>query len=238
MSLVQETISKHQSLLTTIGEAGLNALYPLDFEFYLVALELVNSSNETIDYFAFPVSPSSLSQNNPSLTNVKKTAGGVVSLSTPSFVPKQIQIRGNFGRKFRILLKNNIKINFTAFNFSTAFKKATFDPNIKSGYGAIKYLEAILDKSNATDENGNSLKLFFYNPILGNNYIVELVEFEINENMETNRIPGYNLTLKAIAPLESISSIDVQKSMVKILSSTLLQKGANSIANNIRKGLA
>jgi hypothetical protein len=249
MSLVQDVISKHNNLLLTVGEAGLSAIFPKDFDYFMIALELVDSQNHTIDYLAFPVSPSSLSQSEPSLVNIKKTAGGIVSLSTPTFVPKTISIRGTFGRKFKVLLKNNSSVNFSAFKFSgtvtkdqimsgvSALKQAAFDPSIKSGYGTIKYLQAILDKSTATDESGESFKLFFYNPIFGDNFLCELIEFEISESMESNRIPGYNLTLRAIAPLESMSSIDSKKSMVKVLASNLLQKGANSIVNSIRRGL-
>jgi hypothetical protein len=249
MSLIQDVVSKHQNLLVTIGESGLNALYKNDFEYYMVALELVTSDNFTVDYFCFPVSPSSISQEEPELTNIKKTASGIVSLTTPSFVPKTIQMRGNFGRRFKILLKNNSSVNFSAFKFSGSvtkdqimndvniLKQAAFDPSIKSGYGAIRYLKSILDKSTGIDQNNQSFKLFFYNPILGDNYLVEKISFEISESMESNRIPGYNLILRAIAPLDSMSSVDSKKSMVKVLASNLLQKGANSIANSIRRGL-
>lgn len=249
MALIQDIVNKHQNLLTTIGEAGLNALFKNDFEYYLISLELVDSQNRTIDFFSFPVSPQSISQVEPQLTNIKKTAGGIVSLSTSSFVPKQIQIRGDFGRRFKILLKNNSSINFSAFKFSgvvtkdqimsgiNALKQIAFDPSIKSGYGCIKYLQAIVDKSTATDDAGNSFKLFFYNPIFGDNFLVEIIDFEITESMERNRIPNYNLSLRAIAPLDNMSSVDSTKSMIKNLASNVLQKGVNQIANQVKKGL-
>jgi hypothetical protein len=245
---LQDVISKHEGLVNSIGQAALNSLFPNDFEFYLVALELLTSDNKTVDYFAFPVSPNSISQIEPQLTNIKKTAGGIVSLITPTFVPKTISIKGNFGRKFRILLKNNVSIDFSAFKFSgvttkekisnifSSLKQAVFDPSIKSGYGATKYLQAIADKSTAVDDNGNSFKLFFYNPILGNNYLVEVIDFEMSMSMESNRIPNYTLQLKAIAPLEAISNFN-SNSMTKILTSNILSKGVNQLAVNIRRGM-
>ena len=55
--------------------------------------------------------------------------------------------------------------------------------------------------------------------------------------MERNRIPNYNLSLRAIAPLDNMSSVDSTKSMIKNLASNVLQKGVNQIANQVKKGL-
>lgn len=246
MADLQGAIGKYESLLTSVGQAGLNSLFPNDFSYYLIALELVNSQNSTVDYFAFPVAPNNISQSEPKLVNIKKTAGGIVSLNTNNFVPKTITLRGNFGRKFRVLLKNKLVIDFSAFKFSGTLKKeqiqnafsslkqAAFDPSIKSGYGATKYLQAIIDKTSALDDSGNPFKLYFYNPIFGDNFLVEPLNFEISEGMESNRIPNYSLELRAIAPLESVVNFD-KNSMVKVLVSDNLQKGVNIIVNNIRR---
>ena len=248
MSLVQDAINKSQSLLLSVSQAGLNAIYPNEFEFYLVALELVDQYNNSIDYFSFPISPDSINEIQSQITNIKNTSNGIISMITNKFVPKVISMKGTFGRRFRVLLKNNATINFSSFSFSGFFnqaglqnnvnilEQATFDPSIKSGYGSVKCLEAICKKSLSVDQTGNPMyKLFFYNPILGNNYMVEVIEFESSQNMERNRIPSYSLQLKAIAPLENIVDFDLKKSMVKNLTADNLSKGANMIANQLRK---
>lgn len=246
MSL-RDAINKYDGLIKSVGEAGLNALYPNDFEYYLISLELLTSTNSTVDYFSFPVSPSQISQSEPQLTNIKKTSKGIISLSTSSFVPKIINLKGDFGRKFKILLTSKT-IDFSAFKFSGVLKKenlqnvfnnlrqVTFDPTIKSGYGCLKYLQAIVDKSTSLDDSGQPFKLYFYNPIFGDSFLVEVINFETTMSMERNRIHSYTLQLKAIAPLNSLSTVN-SKSMLKNLTIDNLQKGANQIVNNIRKAL-
>lgn len=248
MGTLKDAIDKYDNLTASVGQAGLNALFPMDFEYYLIALELLTSNNETIDYFAFPVSPQNISQSEPQLTNIKKTANGIVSLSTSTFVPKDINLSGDFGRKFKLLLQNKTSINFSAFKFSgilkkeqiqnvfNSFRQAAFDPSIKTGYGCLKYLQAIVDKSTATDDSGNSFKLYFYNPIFGDSFLVEVVNFEMKMSMDKNRIGSYSLQLRAIAPLNSINSVN-SKSMIRNLVVSNLQKTGNTIVNNIRKSL-
>lgn len=248
MATLPEAISRHQSLLNSVGEATLHAMFNNDFEYYLISFELLTSDNLTVDYFAFPVMPQNISVQEPQLTNIKKTAKGIVSLSTNTFVPKVITMKGDFGRRFKLLLKDRI-VDFSAFKFSGILKKeniqgnlnvlrkAAFDPNIKSGYGCLKILQSILDKSNAVDDNNQPFKLFFYNPIMGDNYLVEVMDFEISMSMDRNRIGSYSVQLKAIAPLENIVNFNNTKSMVRKLVIDNLQKSANVIVNNIRRSL-
>lgn len=248
MGTLKDAIKKHDDLLISVGQAGLNALFGSDFEYYLIALELLTSDNQTVDYFAFPVSPQNISQVEPQLTNIKKTANGIVSLSTSTFVPKTITLSGDFGRKFKLLLKNNASVNFSAFKFSgvlkkeqiqntfNSFRQSIFDPSIKSGYGCIKYLQSIVDKSTATDDSGQPFKLYFYNPIFGDSFLVEVMDFEIKMGMDKNRIHSYSLQLRAIAPLNSVFSFSA-KSMVKNLVVNNLQKTGNTIVNNVRRSL-
>lgn len=243
---VQNVIEKSVDLLGSIGESALNSFYPNDFQYYMIALELVTGDNKTIDYFAFPVSPENIQQIEPQITNIKKTVGGINSLSTTSFIPKDITIRGTFGSKFRLLLRNKSVINFSAFRFSGVqkkediqnnnLKKLEFDPSIKNGYGCIKVLQSICDKSVMVDNTGLPVKLFFYNPILGDNYLVKVLDFTSSMSRDTNRLIYYTLRLKAIAPLNNMNGID-ETSMTKVLTVNNLQKGANMIVSEITKKL-
>jgi hypothetical protein len=248
MATLPEAISRHTNLLQSVGEATLHAMFPSDFEYYQIAFELVTSNNKTIDYFSFPVLPQNISVREPQLTNIKKTAKGIVSLSTNTFVPKMITMKGDFGRRFKLLLRDRV-VDFSAFKFSGILKKeniqgnlnvlrkAAFDPAVKSGYGCLKILQSILDKSTGVDDNNSPFKLFFYNPVLGDNYLVEVIDFDLNMSMDRNRIGSYSVQLKAIAPLENLVNFNNTKSMIRKLTIDNLQKGANTIVNSIRRSL-
>jgi hypothetical protein len=248
MATLSEAIVRHKDLLESIGEPTLHSIFPNDFEMYFVALELLTSDNVTVDYFAFPVLPQQISISEPQLTNIKKTAYGITSLTTNTFVPKMISLKGDFGRRFKLLLSDRI-VDFSAFKFSGILKKeniqgnlntlrkVAFDPQIKSGYGCMKILQSICDKSTAVDNNNQPFKLFFYNPVMGDNYMVEVIEFAPGMSMDRNRIHSYSLQLKAIAPLENLVNFNNTKSMLRKLTINNLQKSANIIVNNIRRSL-
>ena len=161
---VFETDARYKDLLRTVGKRVLNTIYPNDIEIYIVAFELTNSRGQTKEYFIFPINPSSITEQMPFLTNIKKTAGGISVLNNNTFVPTNIAISGNFGRQFKILLGQEL-VHFSAIKFSTAagdfvsqlkgaanFKGAVFSTSIKTGYGCTKVLESILLKSSQLDE--------------------------------------------------------------------------------------
>src|SRR4051812_44167158 len=98
-----ENVARNRMLmLEQVGKTALNIRYPKEFELYLCALELVDQYDNTLRYFVFPVMPSTMQETIPQLTSIKKTMAGVTVLSNPTFVPTDINISGNFGRKFRI----------------------------------------------------------------------------------------------------------------------------------------
>ncbi|HSH27395.1 MAG TPA: hypothetical protein VK972_06475, partial [Wenzhouxiangella sp.] len=79
--------------------------------------------------------------------NIKKSLSGITVLKNSSFVPQELSIKGNFGRRFKILSN----LNGTAFTSVNIAKKSglTFDTptlsqSIKTGYGAIKVLQKII----------------------------------------------------------------------------------------------
>lgn len=244
---------RYEALLASIGRAGLHSLFPNEIEYYFCALELVDSIGATIDFLAFPVVPN-ISQNNPQVTNIKKTAGGIVSLSSSTFVPKNITLNGDFGRKFRILLGGAGDISFSAINLSAksgvftkqdqgslskksnfSIRKLVFNPSLKTGYGAIKLLQAICDKSTGLDEFGNPVQLFFYNPTLGEEFIVKVTDLNLNQSKEKNMIWAFSLNLKAIAPLVGVfGNSTLTKSLVLLLAQNNIQKGINVVASEVK----
>ena len=153
------------NMAKSIGGQALASLYPNDFEWYMVALELADSDDNTIDYLTFPIMPDSISKTEPTRTNIKKSMAGVTVLSTPSYSPQEINIKGSFGRQFKILInpKPDVSINSSSKSVSAGkyhlfdiTKKSgsisglafsNFNLNVKTGYGVMKILQAMASKS-------------------------------------------------------------------------------------------
>lgn len=127
--MANSVLQKIQQTREQLGSAVLNSLYPEDFEYYLVALELyeISGSNlesrdttlsitrdskfgtsqpkKIVDSLIFPINPSSLSEGFDSKVNIKRTSGGVVSLNNETFKPIAINLSGSFGRRFKLMIK-------------------------------------------------------------------------------------------------------------------------------------
>lgn len=241
-------LKKYTDLLNQIGKAAANALFPNDIEYYFVALELVDSRGNAVDYFSFPIMPSSIRYMENEIANIKKSAGGITALSSTTFVPIDISLSGNFGRSFKFLVGNS-QFNANAFRFSTesgnyspldavaTVKNAVFDPKIKTGYGCIKVLNAIYTKSRMLDDNNQPHRLYLYNPALGMNHLVKAINLSLSQNgKEENMIWQYNISLKAIAPLSAIKP-DLQKSLIKGLAFDFTQKRLTNVLSSIKKSI-
>jgi len=202
---------RYRGLVETLGRATVNALFPKDFEYYMIAFELTDSKDRVVDYFVLPVMPKSLNQSQQSLTSIRKTAGGIVTIETNTFVPVNISLSGTFGRQLRALI-GNTAANFTALAFSTKSgvfnetftsklveKVNVFDPQVKTGYGATKILESMLSKSRTFDEFGNPYKLYMYNPAFGDSWLVRVNSQRYHQDEATNMLWHYDIELTAIA---------------------------------------
>lgn len=241
----------YQSQVGQLGKSLLHALYPNDFEVYMMALELTDSDGNMIDYFAFPVMPESIQKTEPKRTNIKKTSSGVTVLSSSSFTPEEIVIKGNFGRSFKITLSKEPSSQGVAFSISngvyslhgskskslTTPRVADFSLGVKTGYGATKILQAIINKSNGVGADGRPFRLYFYNMALGESYLVAVppAGLQLSMSQEKNMIWTYTLNLTTIAPL-SLSFFDNNKtSLSRVLSTSLIQSGLNKLGSNIAK---
>jgi len=243
---------RYRSLLSSVGKGALNALFPNDFEYYVVALELTDSRDETVDYFVFPVTPSSISIDNTMITNVKKSAGGITSLSSSTFIPRNIALKGDFGRKLRVLMGGNISIGPKTIEASTtggAFSRASvsadipvaisfnnFVPNIKTGYGSIRVLSAIYDKSVGIDKYNLPYKLYFYNPAQGESFLVKAKNLAISQNYQNNMIWNYDLSMVAVAPVDQIKK-DAKGSLLALTAFDNLEKGVSAFASEAYDGV-
>lgn len=244
---VENAVRKRALLFEEVGKAALNVKYPNEFELYVIALELINAKGDTLRYFVFPVMPSNIDETKPQLTNIKKTLGGVSVLSTPGFIPTDITITGNFGRKLRILLGTDYQEFLNSFQdygkvTKESFSKGVqdvFEDRIKSGYGCCKILEEIIEECNTIDETDGIRSLIFHNLALGNSYLVKPTTLRFFQSQESNMIWNYNLTLKSIAPLDSLYSEDQLEEMRKRLTITgYIQKQVDRVVNGLTSVLA
>jgi len=231
---------RYRELLTSVGRAGLHYLFPRDFEYYICSLELtkVSSNNEeiTTDFFVFPVMPEQINYVSPKITTIKKSAGGITSLKTTTFVPKEYVINGNFGRKFKFLL-GNVEVEGGAFSFQFPFdlRFGSFDIKIKTGYGAIKVLEHLYEKSSNLSKEGWPYKVYFYNPALGHSYLVELTNLRLNQSKDLNMIWSYTLNMSVVSPIYDRKIM--KKSLLKTLLFDNISKVMDIAIDKLRQSL-
>lgn len=234
---IESVILKRDELIAATGRTGLNLAFPSEFELYVLAFELLNEQGETLKYFIFPTNPSTIDEAQSEITNVKITLGGVTSLSTPRFIPSEITLSGNFGRRFRILLGEDYK------EFLGGFKKGKgglkngivdlFDSKIKTGYGCIKVLESIINEARRVDDQGIKT-LIFHNLALGNSYIVKPLNIRFSQSQESNMVWNYNLSMKGVAPLSSLyTSKELTDMRHRLILTGYFQTQVNNVVNNL-----
>ncbi len=254
---------RRKQLYQALGKAGAHALFPKDFEYYLVTLELVDSQDKQIDYLAFPVTPDKMNYTSQSAVNVQKTLGGVSSIDTGNFVPRMMDFSGSFGRKFKILLApssisssrgpgrfpkqgppstaDNSRLQSQTYYGGRMKKgKLTIEPNIflpkiKTGYGTLKILERILENSKGLDEYEKPYKLYLYNPALGHSWLVTVKNFDFTQDVDSsNMIWKYNVSFHILAPLQNLIKRP-RTSLIQVLKTSVLQQGASRLFNDTKR---
>lgn len=235
------------SLAQQLGMQTLSSVYPYDFEWYMCALELTDSKDQTIDYLAFPIQPDSIQKSEPTRNNIKKSMAGVTVLSNDAYIPQDITIRGSFGRQFKLLL--NVKeIKGKNSQYSTIngvyslYQKAgasainypSFNIAAKNGYGIIKILQAIVNKSVGLDDEGKPFKLYFYNMALWESYLVAIPPSgaQFNQDVSKNMMWSYSITMKTLAPLDAVRE-EQEGSLRKELSATAVAAGVSMVAQGV-----
>lgn len=213
---IEEANKIKQDLIQRAKALGFNAaanlmatLYPVDFEAYQISFELCDSKGKTLDYFSFPIMPSELSIKEDSPVKVENTFGGVNSISSNIFVPKDISLGGNFGRQFKVIVRNKFVVPFTHKVIQERDygvggqqrKELEIENMLKTGYGCLKVLQSIINRALEVDSYGECNKLYFYNMAFGESYVVKPISFRSYQNISNNGIWSYDLNLKAVCPL-------------------------------------
>ncbi len=231
----------------SVGKIGLNALFPNDFELYVFALELVDSKGDVEEYFIFPINPTSIEESSVSNQTITKTAGGVVVMNSNTFIPRDIIMSGNFGRRFKMLIGQEL-MDFASLQYSSVsgffksfkgaqnVKKSVFNPKIKTGYGLVKVLETIVNKSQDLDQFEKPYSLHLYNLALGNNYLIKATGLTYKQDIGSNMIWNYTLQIKAIGDLDTIEGIRSQKSLsASLATSAAMQRVMSQSLNKARQ---
>lgn len=221
------------------GMEAVHSQYPNEIEYYACAFELLNSKGETVEFFSFPVMPSSMRYTHSSKSHISKTMGGVTITTNSTFLPFQIAINGNFGRRFRRIMKvedissvskgtsdvsrysedGNINSTNTLRGVQITPRDEMFSTDYKTGYGSTKILESIMLKSQRSDIYYGSHKLIFYNLSFNQAHMVEIVSHDYGMTKDLNRIWSYNLAMRAVAPASAImKKTGVDSSIANLLS--------------------
>lgn len=240
-----------KEMVSTLGRAAVSSQFPNDFEVYLCSLELATAAGQTIDFLTFPIMPSSIQINLNKRTTLKNTAGGIVALTSPIFTPSDITLSGNFGKYFKILIgdsdKGSAGVAFSTSNgiyditqlgqkkTALTLKTPAFDVGVKTGYGAIRILQAMISKSNGVDADGKPFQLFFYNMAFGESYLVTIPPqaASFRQNEQKNMIWEYTINMNVVAPLEAVKSASGKTSMIKSLLFSTIQKSVNDLASYV-----
>jgi hypothetical protein len=231
--------NRFSKLLSEAGRAVVHQRFPDEFEYYMIALELVNpATGKTEDLLIFPLMPDEIRIRQPEITEIRKTAAGIAVLNNPTYVPREISINGTFGRKFRILLSDfDIGVSYSYSSNPQVGEKggkkisgitAEFDGMIKTGYGTTKRLYSLLDKVNQLTPEGVPYQLFLYNSAFNDNNLVELLDKSVSQDMGNNMYWKYSLAFKTTAPATQIRTAPNEGTLQKLLEIDLLQKAAGT----------
>lgn len=207
-----------------VGEGVLHTLFPKDQEAYFILLELINSLGATVQAVLFPVLPRELREEHVELTNISTTYGGTHTLRREGFTPRTITMEGQFDRSIRLAVpligfsspapesvfvyaprslqtesaSTTPRIPATALTTAGVARTRELSGRFKRGYGIIKLFEEMKELSKFRDVLNRPYTLILYNPVLGNNYIVEFNSFShMQNNRSANRLPSYKMQFTA-----------------------------------------
>lgn len=237
---ILEARSKVQDMIATQGRINLHSQFPNEFEYYLCALQLVDADGKTEEYLVFPVQPSNIQIITSKNKNISKTFYGNVIIENNSFNPVDINLSGNFGRKFRTinteggvskqLFPNNLNTIAQSIGGQT-LQQNEFSANQKTGYGVTKILERIFHRSSEI-KNDVPLKLFFYCYAFNAHFLVEPMNLVTSQDESMNMIWKYDLKLKGVAPANEVIDVDTYKKQLSLyLNEDKKNKRVDSVLN-------
>ena len=246
-SVTQAIETRAQLLNQQSGKWLLSQAYPDEFEYYMVGLELLDSTLTSKKFFVFPVNPNSIEYSKTFLTKVSKTAGGISVLKTEDFVPADISLSGTFGRDFKVLIngqEQNLVSGFADTNNIIDKTKSVagsvlngFSERVKSGYGCCKVMEDIIESSQQRDDSGQGQFLILYNLAFNQKFFVEAENIVFQQSLDSNMIWNYSVKFKVVGRVDDYIQ---GRSNSELVGFKVLQDSANNVysgvSNLLRKG--
>lgn len=239
-NLEKTWLKKAEAIGYTAVAATMSALYPIDFEAYMISFELCDSKGISLDFFTFPIMPTDLSVEEEIPVKIDNTFGGVNSISSNVYVPKSISLNGSFGRKFKTLIRNKVSIPFVQRTIQErdygvkGIQKQELEVfnMLKTGFGCFKVLQSIVNRSVEVDIWGECNKLYMYNMAYGESYLVKPISFRGSQSTQNNGIWNYELNLKAVCPLH----LDAHRQGGAIKAKVFAMAAGQSAVNSVVKG--
>lgn len=240
---INSAVENARSVLTSVGRAGLHTLAPDNIEYYFCSLELLDSVGTTAGFMTFVVMPDNILESNTQIATTTKTNKGITTLFNSGFNPKDISIQGTFGRKFKMLLDAKEAVTSKS---SLPFLGGNIGLNlygqnilVKTGYGLMKMMEAILATSWKLDSHKKPHILLFHNYALNHHYIVEALQDSYSQSLENNMIWYYAVELKAVAPAHAAKRMDdgmtdTKRFLTQVISASIA-KGLGNLIKDVVK---
>lgn len=220
-------------LATNEGKILLNTLFPNDFEYYMLAFDLIDSDDKVIERVSFPVMPNEMTINEYKIQTVTKTASGVTTTVNDSYVPQTISISGTFGRRLRAYsgLESNLFAGISSLRSSDlSFKKTiAVSPTVRTGFGHIKNLEEIYKKSTRQNDRGKPYRIIMYNLAFNQVAYIEFESATFSQTMDNNMMWNYSMQIKTVAEVEQKKLFDTLIKAGKTAAEDLLGSEASSI---------
>ena len=228
-----DKVAALRSSLSMAGDEVMNMIAPDNFEYYNCALELTDYDGNTVAYLSFDIMPNNIVIQKQPIVSIVKTITDTYTITNDSFNPFSISIQGTFGRKLRLLTTSK------DINESKGFSKMLngnigvfFDSDIlvKTGYGVIKMMQKIIEKSNSFNDRNDYHYLIFHNYAFNTHNVVKVNSFDFNISTENNFMWFYSLNMTAIDKAE-----DYREGREKV--EDFIKKFMKTIANEGIKNL-
>lgn len=201
------------------ARAKLHSRFPTEFEVYMLTLELTDIQGKTLDLFTFPINPKTISKIEPYTKSISRAYNNIIVTKNGTFTPCDIILRGNFGRTFKVLYRE-IDVAFRALR-----GVGELSTSLKGGYGCIKVLQSICQASNKLDSKDNPYLLYFHNHTLGESYLVEVLD--LNIDLDTSMIYSYSLRLKILKEVNKNTQFLFKKNIATKTIQNTAQVGKN-----------
>lgn len=223
MSFISEKVK--QTIIES-GRAALHATKPDEFEYYACTFELMDSHLDTEEVFHFPIMPTAMSINSQFPVNIKKSGRGYLVQTSDTFVGKSISLNGSFGRKFQTLFH-------TSTNSSGILSK---NLKLRTGYGATKLMESMIDKIRVPDPYGNPRLFVVHNFAFGLSVVAEVLSASVSQSMENNMMWNYSIEMKAVADYDKLRPKQSKRDLANLLKANVGQRTVNNFLANITPG--